>query len=457
MKIFKYFSLLLLALPVLSSCSDDEPGIEVKGQPVVTAVNLPSTAFYGDSLHFQVQCSDADGIALSTLKAYMEYSGEQVSSQVIRTKTEGTYDVALYAPIYKAVPDGSAQVRLVLQNICLALTEQVIDLPLSRPHYDHISFIASNGTEYTMTPDAQDPYLFTCAYTSANKTFKGHFAAPAYGSNGTPVVFGQGNEEVTQGVSDEISFTGNKGSNTVSFNVLSYVFGPQTSDPSSSTEILLTKSDNTYVGELQQGHLYEFAGESIINSSRWWNDPDWFTKNGDGTYTFLGITGTYSITADFTNLASRIWVMNGSNSGTLNADGTGAIWVIGNNGIGKPSYTASNVQSWWTGEDYDYCLTPISEKVHRITLTVGKQLNGSDVNFKFFGQAAWGTEFKGSASTYHLSTDSDVFLVGDGNDGHDDGNIYLQDGAELQDGDTYVFTIDLSNGCSNGILTITKQ
>jgi hypothetical protein len=206
--------------------------------------------------------------------------------------------------------------------------------------------------------------------------------APKNGANGTEISFGQGNDDISEGITDAITFNGNKGANNVSFNVLTYAYGPTESDPNASTEIVLTKTDNVYQGELVQGHQYEFAGESIMNSSRWFYDRDWFQKNDDGTYTFLGITGTYNIKADFSNLAFRIWVMDGTSSGKLNADGTGAIWIIGNNGVGKPSYKASNVQSWWTGEEYDYCLTPISEKVHQITLTVGQQLNGADINFK---------------------------------------------------------------------------
>lgn len=455
MKHLKYLSLLLLIFVSASACSDDDDS-DSPGRPELLVNGLERVAQYGDSIHFSVNCADAEGVALSTLKAYLEYSGEPVSSQVIRTKTDGNYDVALYAPLYKAVPDGSAQVRLVLQNIRLTKTEQVMDLPLVRPHYEYLTFVPSSGSPITLAPDAADPYLFSGSYSSSNRTFKGYFIAPKDGEQGTEITFGQGNDDIQEGVTDAITFNGNKGANTVSFNVLTYAYGPTESDPNASTEIVLTKADNVYQGELIQGHAYEFAGEAIMNSSRWFYDRDWFTKGSDGTYTFRGITGTYNITADFDNLAFRIWVMDGTSSGTLRADGTGAVWIIGSNGVGKPNYQASNVQSWWTGEAYDYCLTPISDKVHQISLTVGKQLDPGNVNFKFFGQAAWGTEFKGSESAYHLSTTSDVFGIGDGN-GHDDGNLYLLPDVTLADGDTYVFTIDLTGGCQNGILTITKE
>ncbi len=458
MKNLKYLFLLLMGMALTTACSDNDEVKKGGGNPVISVDGLASSAQYGDSIYFTVNCSDAGGVNLSTLKAYMEYSGEQVSTQVTRTKTEGAYKVALYAPLYKNVPDGNAQVRLVLQNIQLTKTEQVIDIAMTRPHYDHITFVDSKGTEVTLTPSESDPYLFTGTYSSTNRTFKGHFIAPKADDNGTEITFGQGNDDISEGVTDEIQFNGNKGNNRVSFNVLTYIYGPTESDPEAATEIVLTKTDNVYVGELIQGHNYEFAGESIINSSRWYYDTDWFTKNADGTYTFNAITGTYTIKADFDNRGFRIWTMQDANtSASLASDGTGALWIIGSECIGKPSVSANTVHGWWTGEDYDYCLTPIAEKVYQITLTVGKQLTATGINFKFFGQANWGIEFKGTAADYHLSTSSDTFLVGDGTDGHDDGNIYLIDGVNLTAGDTYVLTVDLTGGCNNGVLKVTKQ
>ena len=103
-------------------------------------------------------------------------------------------------------------------------------------------------------------------------------------------------------------------------------------------------------------------------------------------------------------------------------------------------------------------MAPVGEKTYQVTFTVGKQLKGgTSTNFKFFGQAGWGTEFKGTAADYHLSSTSDVFLVGDGTGGHDDGNIYLGEGVELMNGETYVLTIDLSAGTNNAVLSVEKK
>ncbi|WP_306302585.1 DUF5121 domain-containing protein [Segatella baroniae] len=81
---------------------------------------------------------------------------------------------------------------------------------------------------------------------------------------------------------------------------------------------------------------------------------------------------------------------------------------------------------WWTDTDHALCLAPVKPKVHQVTLTVGKQLKaGKSVNFKFFGQAGWGTEFKGKDHDHLLTTDNPTFLIGNGTGGHDNGNIYL--------------------------------
>ena len=247
---------MLAMTTIFTTTSCDEDDDNAVGQPVLMVSDLAPSAHYGDSIFLSVACSDAEGVDLSTLKAYLEYSGQQVSTQTIRTRTDGTYGVRLYAPLYKAVPDGAAQIRLVLQNIRLAKTEQVIDLPLTRPHYEYLTFVPSVGSPVTLLPDAANPYLFTGNYTSSNRSFKGYFVAPKDGANGTEISFGQGNDDISEGITDAITFNGNKGANNVSFNVLTYEYGPTESDPNASTEIVLTKTDNVYQGELVQGHQY---------------------------------------------------------------------------------------------------------------------------------------------------------------------------------------------------------
>ena len=94
-----------------------------------------------------------------------------------------------------------------------------------------------------------------------------------------------------------------------------------------------------------------------------------------------------------------------------------------------------------------------------MTLTIGQQLNGSDVNFKFFGQPDWGTEFKGSGGNYCITTDNPYLGVGTGNsgNGHDDGNLFVLDGVTLNAGETYVITVDLTAGCANAKMSVVKK
>ena len=88
----------------------------------------------------------------------------------------------------------------------------------------------------------------------------------------------------------------------------------------------------------------------------------------------------------------------------------------------------------------------IREKVYQLTLTVGQQLNSTDVNFKFFHQPGYGNDSSDEfnmkeGSPCHISMTSDVFKVDD----VESGNIKLKSGAKITDGETYVFTIDCSD------------
>lgn len=452
--------LALFFLPLLSSCSDDEK--EGEGSPVIVAENL-QPAMFGDSITLKVNCSDEAGIPLSTLKAQLCYGDEVVNNVTLRTKTEGEYTVKLYAPFYKNVPDGEAEVRLTLQNIRLAISTQTVTVDLSRPHYEYVTLVASDGNQYTLTPDASDPYLFKGTVTSSSRNVTGYILTPSTGTDNVPQTFGQGTEGVTQGVTDNLTFSSTSaGTFDVWFNVLTYEFGPQSDIP----VITLTDADgaNVYVGEFTQNAVYEITGSDKFAEDSWYYDPDFFQKNADGTFTFLPMSGMYTLKADFTNGGFRVWQMaDTENTATLSADGSGALWVIGSDCICKPTYAQISGQGWWTDTDHALCLAPIKDKVYQITLTIGKQLqaDGSNLNFKFFGQAGWGIEFKGSGGTYYLTTDSNIFAVGDGTTeyqgGHDDGNIYLRPDVTLTDGDTYVFTVDLTEGTDKGKLIVEKK
>lgn len=138
--------------------------------------------------------------------------------------------------------------------------------------------------------------------------------------------------------------------------------------------------------------------------------------------------------------------MIGSNFASLQPDGTGAIWIIGDQ-VGKPTYTENHVG--WNPPNA-LCMAPIGDKKYRVTLVAGESVNPNEINFKFFHQKVWGGEF-GSET---LTTESEIVFVGNGSNGRDNGNLGLTIDTGLEVGATYIFTVDLSAGNGNAVLTV---
>ena len=444
-KIYRIGGLLLsAALFMLTSCIDEDyKNIVQQGDPLI-GVNALGNAQMGETVNFTVNCTDKTGERLSTLKAELLFTDEAVDATTIRTKEAGDYSVSLNVPYLQYIPNGDAKVRLTLQNVTTSTTIVEVPLTVERPHFSDLQFITADSTVYQMTEE--DDYLYTVTVPTAESAFKGYFMTRdgkySFGSNGSEIELGQ------RGNIDFV--TNNTGDVLVSFNTCDYTFGPN--EEITIQPLNFTEAENVITRQMQQGREYTIGG---IVADDWYIDPDFFELNDDGNYVFRAIDGTYTLTAYGNYKFVQVYSGTASEPSTLQADGTGAIWVIGGNGINKPFLSTKNNNGWWTGTEWDQATAQIKEKVYQITLTVGKQLSATDVNFKFFGQPNWGTEFKGDGSDYSLVCNSDVFGVGDGN-GHDNGNIYLKEGATLNEGDTYIFTIDLTSGTKNAPLTVKK-
>ena len=66
-------------------------------------------------------------------------------------------------------------------------------------------------------------------------------------------------------------------------------------------------------------------------------------------------------------------------------------------------------------------------------------------------------QFMGRAgSEYRLTLSNMQFDIGKGYLGHEDGVVYLRSTARLQEGDTYLLTVDLTRGVAEGELSIEK-
>lgn len=444
MKTIKYLSFALAAFTLAAtSCRDDDyENLTAKGSPTIEASTVGS-AEMGDSIEVKVSCDDTQGYALSTLKAEMCYSGEAVNAVTVRTKNPGVYTVRLHVPFLRFIPNGTAQVRLTLQNVTTKTTVETLNLDVERPHFTDLRFVNADSVSYTMTEG--DDYTYSCEVPVSDNAFKGFFQT----ADGK-YKFGWEDNDITENGNGFLTFQSNKtGRVTVTFNSRDFTYGPLETLNIQPLQFRNVDGQNTYSGVLTQGMLYKFTGDEAVMSDSWYCDPDYFTRNADGTYTFNALTGTYTVKAVFEENGFRIFAGTAQAPATLNADGTGAIWIIGGNMFGKPTF--AHAQGWWTDTDHALCMAPVGEKIYQTTFTVGKQLKpGTSVDFKFFGQAGWGTEFKASGD-YAISSDNPWFYVN-----ASDGNIHLKDGVTLNSGDTYKFTIDLTQGTAHGVLRVEK-
>lgn len=441
MKKYLYIILILSGIIAFSSCSDDEKN---PGNPVLTPKTEFGSAMFGDSLVFTLDVADAD-VPLSTVKAQLYFDEEKVSETVIRTKTNGEYSGKIFIPYYANIPNGTATLKLILQNINFTITEQEYDLKLTRPDYPSLTLVTEDG-EYEMKKVGLYNYEVTNEFP---QKVKGYIKTPKLSDSGNEITFGWENAIIVEGTTNDISFSNySAGKYTISFNTLTYQAAPFVVYEINGNEMQIV-DENTYRIDmnLTKNQKIEIAGFSDLDD--WWIDSDFFAKDADGNLTFVPIDGSYRITADFKNKYFIVETLKNGNPATLQADGSGAIWIIGD-GVGKPLIT-SNTVGWDTSKGL--CMAPIGGKKYQVTLVAGKTVKADDINFKFFHQKDWGGEFNNAT----LTTTSDVIFVGDGENGRDKGNLGIVSGKSLGVGSTYTFVVDLSKGNDNAVLTVSKK
>ena len=441
MKHTSLFTIALAAGALLSSCSEDTP---LPGNPVMNVSGNIESACFGDSLAFTVKATDNE-VPLSTIHAELYFGDEMVSEKVIRTKVSGAdYEGKLYVPYYANIPDGKATLRLTLQNINFTTTEQLFDVQISHADYPSLTFRAEDGTEYTMQKDPAQQYVYSMTQRFPAE-MRGVIVAPKTGVNGNEITFGYEGSEIKPGAEGLIPFSNSApGRYTISFNTFSFEGSPfvvmtlngqrleAVDETSSSIDMNLSKGDI-------------LTPEGFPSFGDWWINPDYFVKNEDGTLTFNAYQGNYRIIADTKMQYLRVYKLNGSAPATLNDDGTGALWIIGD-GIGHPSL--SNTVGWTT--EKAICMAPTGEKTYQVTVVGGKTVAVDNINFKFFGQMGWGVELKGD----DLVSKSPLIGVGTGSNGHDNGNLFLEEGVVLQDNGVYVITVDLTQGIHDAVMTV---
>jgi hypothetical protein len=449
-----------------SSCVEDPELSTPEGNLVITPKTEFTSASFGDSLAFTIGVEDQQ--PLSTLAVQLLFGEDKVSEVGIRTTSNGDYSGKIFVPFLKDIPDGTATLRLVLTNTAAASATQDISLPLSRPSFPHLTLVA-NGSEYQMEPTAT-AHSYSVTDASFPSKMKGYIKAHKVGEQGNELVFGLESGGIVQGSTGEISFTNTAAGYTVSFSTLSYEYAPMltvslngqqmvglTEEQASGNRYI--KEDELLIADLTLAKDQTLTFEGIADFDDWWIDPDFLEKTGDNTLRFLPEGGSYRIGANFTYRHFTAEVLSNGDLASLQADGTGAIWIIGD-GIGKPS-TSKNYTGWTT--EKGLCLTPIGDKKYRITGTVGLTLT-TTLNFKFFYQKGWGGEFAGRANEDKgvLTTTSTLVVIGnklsdeDPGNAIDNGNIQTPEGQPLELFGIYTFTVDVSAGLQAAKLSVEK-
>lgn len=443
MKFFKYALMAAFAGTMLTACSDDDWS---KGAPSMAIDGDLGSACFGDSLTIKFKASDVD-VPLSTFKAKLYFDHEMVSEATVRTKVSGDdYVAKVFVPYHANIPDGRAILELTLQNINFTTETKNYEVSLTHPDYESLTFVAEDGTEYKMDRKEQYIYEFTA---DMPQEMNGKIIAPAYGENGNELVFGYSNSNIVIDGVENIPFSSTAaGTYTISFNSYSFEGSPFNVITCNGNKFTGTSRTTAQVDmAINQGDKLTFSG--VVDYDSYWINPDYFTKNDDGSLTFLPISGDYRIIADSGLKYFRVYPLSGGEPMKYNPDdGTGDIWVIGD-GVGQPSLN-DNTVGWTTQKAL--AMAPMGNKVYQITLVGGQTVATGAINFKFFGEMGWGNEF-GPDKLVTSST-----LIGIGNketNGKDNGNLFLLDGVTLENNAIYVFTIDAS--VSPAVLTVEQK
>lgn len=439
----KYWLATFIVPIVMMSCSNEVLEPQQEGNPTLQIVNQFANVHFGDMLPFEVTVND--NVPLSTLTAILYFGEEEVSKTTIRTKENGTYTGKIQVPYGKNIPDGTATLEFILVNTTMKKATQEISVPVKRASYPYLILVTANAS-YPMLPTGQpNEYAATEAFPSTE--LPAYIKTPVVDEKGREIVFGwsEGEGTVGEGVTTEIPYVSPvSGTYSVTFNTRTFETGPFFEVLFNDNKMSMFDKENYRIDiDMTQGEAVTLTG-----LTDWWVDPDFFAINGE-EMTFVPMTGKYRVTANLVMKYLKVEAMIGSNLATLQPDGTGAIWIIGDQ-VGKPSYTSNHVG--WNPPNA-LCMSPIGNKKYQVTLVAGETVNANEINFKFFHQKDWGGEF----SSQTLTSESDLIFVGNGTNGRDNGNLGIVEGKVFEPGATYVFTVDLSGGNNKAVLSVVKK
>lgn len=451
-----HFVLCLLAASLIgiSSCNDKNDEYDDVGKPTIVSLEGPDQVYMGDSITFTFKVADDGEVSLSTSKVQLLYGDEIVSERIVLTGNSGMYTGKVLVPFLKNIPDGDATLKLRVQNARYASDVKEMDVAVSRPAYPYLLLKTEEGNEYRMTPVSGKPYAYAVKANFKSEQ-NAYIVAPKYGENGNEMPFGNQDGKITNGIKTNIEFTADTdGEYEITFNTLTFVGTPFIKFALNDNEFNKRDDNHWFVDmELKQGQEIQITGLKS-DYANYWIDPTFFNikKNTNNkVLIFRAMDGKYKVTVNKTFNYFNVEQMDGNNLASFDKEkATGALWLLGGGGIGKPSF-AQNSVSWDPGhsEDRPLCTALMAKGKYQVILEAGKVINPDDVNFKYFGQKGWGFEMASALVT----TTSPYLRINKGS--NDDGNIF-EGTTKFVVGKFYILTLDLPSNfpSSPGVITV---
>lgn len=439
--------LMIAGLFCTTSCNDKNDEFDDKGNCSIHSFEGPEMAYMGDSIAFNFEIA-GDGIHMNQSKIQLFFEESMVSERVMLTPASGKYSGKLLIPFIKNMEDGTVDLKLRIQNERFAHAAIENTIRVVRPQFPKLILRDAEGVAHEMQATAENPYKYTVTDVFPSELFA-TIEVPRYGENGNAMIFGYSDGKIINGSDSPINFTADiDGEYTVTFNTKTYEGTPFIKFALNDVEfeaIDNTKSKVEMI--LNQGEDIQITGLKA-DYANYWVNPGVFRKvqGTDGkTLRFLGKTAKYRLTVDKSLKYFKSEIMNAAGNDIADMrKGDDVIWCIGSAGTGQPSYSKNGIN--WSDGDKVICLTPLGNGKHQLILEAGKTINVGDINFKFFYQRGWGTEF--TAEKISMGDKTTWFRINSS-----DGNI-RGGNTGLTNGKFYTLTIDLSEGATKAKLYV---
>lgn len=214
--------------------------------------------------------------------------------------------------------------------------------------------------------------------------------------------------------------------------------------------ILATNEVGHFTANVQAEQMQQMEQNFITDPSEWHIDPTCFLFTDDNQLLFLPTSGKYKV--DIDRCAHRLRA--------IPQDETEERLYISSlaNSL-NPNYY------YPVSKSEETCVLPMVVKepgMYEYAFTVGSEFNPAVVNFAFYKEKELTTLFSGKSGaehylTYDMGQGITFFGMGRGASGHADGHMYKRaTTAKIEDGATFIITVDLRAGDGAGVVYVRK-